>query len=1125
MGNEKSVVRVLCGEKEVDSNGNINFESCVTGTGFFIDNDLIITANHVITNYYEIEDKVYVNPINLGDGEFYEAEVISSRNESPIAVLKLDRKFEVDCLKFVDNYEIKTDDNWKSSGHPQLLWNKGHVIKGEVLKELNECQSPNSDYHLSLENNTITDLSGMSGSPFFINGMLLGVLIEQSEANKNAISVGVVSINRIIDKIDPKYTSSIINNNSNLNDVYKFNIPFSENLNFVGRKDTLKEIHNSLNDIKIEVLTGMSGIGKTQLALKYIYNNINKYNYIFWINSEDETSIVNSYTDIALELGIITGDEKSERRVIKRFVDWLSKTDKWVMVFDNCEEYDQIFRFMPKIHNGNIIITSKNPNWKELKSPICLEVFTKEEASDFLVKRANVHDEYVEDLANKLGYLPLALNQAAAYIDQSKISFSKYIELYDKYPRKLFEKNYSKNQYEYTINTVWKISLEKIEEISSVSVKLMKFISLFFNHNIPKNIIYENLHELEHVLSEEINEIEFNDSIAILRKYALIDSTQDYISTHCLIQSAIHNELIEQNEFSSYGNKFIDYLYNLMPADLENSEKIKGIRRLVPHIDYITKFISEVDENYIDFLYRFGLILRLNAQYEYSKVVLEKSLSLAVEFYANGSNTTLRIKTLLAGVFSDLGEFKKALTLYDNILDENKDSDIRLELNDIACINNKALIKFNIEAYNEAEHCYEDALKIYKSKEDKIIKELNESNISGSLSDIINGQKSTVMVNLSSVKLKLDKVDEANSNIDEAMNIIYRIYGRESIQYSRALNNKANILDYQNEYSKAKELYEEAIEIDKLFYDENHNEVFSKKCNLLSCKYNLQPNKDDFVEKELINMLDISKETFGEDSLNYAGRLKSLAQMYRKQEKYELSIKILQEVKKIYLEYFGKLNESLIEINKLIIKCLLRMKPYNFQKSILDIINETLRIDEFINNNLDRIELLIEIGIDFANEELYDEAIKFIKNALKLSVQIYGQDSEYVRTCYICYGKIYSESEKYEKALYYEEKLLKLHLQKFDANSGEVARSYSNTAYLYHILGNSDKAIEYSKKAIEIININIEINYEDKQGIEEHYDIINRYNNDSILSILNKYTFDTIEDRNTLVIVPRKIEL
>jgi tetratricopeptide (TPR) repeat protein/V8-like Glu-specific endopeptidase len=1107
MGYDEAVVIILCGEKKYDENGEINNENCIVGTGFFVDKDIIITANHVISNYYDIGDDVYVNPINLEDKELYKAEILTPRDKFPIAILKLEKKFQVNELKFTDNYEIKEGDCWTSFGHPGLKWKRGHKQTGHVSRKLNRLNSYNCDYDLSMVNNNLDDYSGMSGSPFFIDNMLLGVIIEQSEVNRRAISMGVVSISKLKDAISQDYLVKVTMEHDMKMKPNAFNnIPYNKNFNFIGRESVLRSLENNLEESNIQILTGMSGIGKTQLAVKYSYENINRYKYVFWVRADDNVNLFNDYISIGRELSIVNSNDKSEEEAMKKVSKWFSDNNEWLLIFDNCEEYNQIYNFIPNNKQGHIIITSKNPNWNKIREPIKVDLFNEKEAHKFLLTRTGIiEEEYADELSQILGYLPLALNQAAAYIEENNISFKDYIELYNKYNLRMFEKNYDEKEYEYTIKYVWKISLSKIEGISGISIELIKFLSIFFNNKIPNWIIKKNIDKLINVFSEELDILKYNEAISILKKYALIDVNEKYCSIHCLIQTVIQNELKEKNEFNEFTENTLNFLCDILPKDLEKNEELIGVSDLIPHAYSIINLIEYIDDSYITLLYKLGVSLRINAQYNEAELKTEEALKLAEEHYGESNSKTLKVKNLLAGIIKEKGELNRAYDHYCNILKIEEEYFEDNDLNIGVTLNNIGLIEFGMGKYSKARETFTRAISYFDNEQESY------------------GQVSTMYTNLASANLRLGEYDEFNVNINKAISIILDAYGEDSIQYARALNAKGNFLLEQKNYEEARKQYEKAIIIDENIYEKNHIEVLNKKNNLALCLANLGKEEGEEAEKLLLNSIDINTKSFGEKSEIVADNFHSLANIYFTQEKYELAVRYYSQARNLCIDFYTEYSFIFCEYTRDLANSLTMLGgKTNFDEAI-NLLEHVLDIDKEICSEKDQDIIandLFRIGVLFEKMNQHQKAINRFRKCLKIKQKIYEEKSMEIGCCYGGLSESYLNKGDYNKAYTYTNKLLNCHLEHYNYYSKEIAMDYSNLAYILYELGSKSQSEKLINKSIEIINNNINISSDDVKIIKDNQELIINSNKDNILDTISKYKFETIELDGNLIIKP-----
>ena len=148
-------------------------------------------------------------------------------------------------------------------------------------------------------------------------------------------------------------------------------------------------------------------------------------------------------------------------------------------------------------------------------------------------------------LAEKLGNLPLALEQAAAYIEESKIGIFGYLELFERHQARLLERPTSRApRPQRTIRTVWEISLRSIERESPEAVALLNLCAFMPPDHISKEDIELNLTILPEPLCGMASEsVALHDSIAILRRYSMVDATTEFISVHRLVQLVVRERL------------------------------------------------------------------------------------------------------------------------------------------------------------------------------------------------------------------------------------------------------------------------------------------------------------------------------------------------------------------------------------------------------------------------------------------------------------------------------------------------------------------------------------------------------------------------------------------------------
>jgi hypothetical protein len=204
-------------------------------------------------------------------------------------------------------------------------------------------------------------------------------------------------------------------------------VPLRRNPQFTGRHELLGELARKLAHGRV-ALTGMAGIGKTQLALEYAYHHAHEFDLVSWLRAEEPTTLQEDYAAIAKPLGLPEAQERELAVVAYAVRRELSRRERWLLVFDNATEPKEVLPLLPE-GTGQILITSRHPTWPLIAS-FGMSPLARAASVDLVLARTGQQDREAADaLADELGDLPLALEQAAAYVHQTKIALGDYLEL------------------------------------------------------------------------------------------------------------------------------------------------------------------------------------------------------------------------------------------------------------------------------------------------------------------------------------------------------------------------------------------------------------------------------------------------------------------------------------------------------------------------------------------------------------------------------------------------------------------------------------------------------------------------------------------------------------------------
>ncbi|WP_246059500.1 FxSxx-COOH system tetratricopeptide repeat protein [Herbidospora galbida] len=365
------------------------------------------------------------------------------------------------------------------------------------------------------------------------------------------------------------------------------------NRNFTGRESLLHQLREGTRSVTAviplpQALQGYGGVGKTHLAIEYAYRYRSHYDLIWWIPADQYYLVSSALAAMAPHLGLtpasVVGVEEAADAV-REALEQGAPYNNWLLIFDNAEDA-RIEKFIPR-GPGHVIITSRDPNWDDQFRSLQVDVFSREESIEFLTKRlgSRITREEAFRLADKLGDLPLALEQVGALQRRSTMTVDDYIELLDKQTARLLDTDRAKD-YPLTMTAAWRVSMSLLEERLPIALNLLRCCAFFGPDPIPLDVYRRgnkaNAPSLEKLLADPIM---FDKSVKELSRYALIRSDPDNrtIQVHRLIQALLRADLDEERQ-TQHRAEVHRLLAGSAPQVPDDNSKWGDFADLVPHV-------------------------------------------------------------------------------------------------------------------------------------------------------------------------------------------------------------------------------------------------------------------------------------------------------------------------------------------------------------------------------------------------------------------------------------------------------------------------------------------------------------------------------------------------------------
>ncbi|ALC32204.1 ATP/GTP-binding protein [Streptomyces sp. CFMR 7] len=495
-----------------------------------------------------------------------------------------------------------------------------------------------------------------------------------------------------------------------------WNVP-PRNPGFTGRSLVLERMRDQLGGGMAVVLPqpqtlyGLGGVGKTQVALEYVHRFMADYDLVWWISSEQSDDVVASLAELAVRLGAQGGEDMAAAS--QEAVDLLRRgvpSDRWLLVFDNADDPETLRRHFPQGGSGHILVTSRNQSWSQHGDALPVDVFLREESVEHLQRRApGLSDEDANQVATAVGDLPLAVEQAAAWIAETATPIDTYLEQLARQAPQVLALNQPAG-YPEPVAATWNISIARLKERSPAAVRLLQLCAFFAPEPISANLLYskEMIEALKPYDSSLQEKLVLGRVIREIGRFALakVDQVSNSIQVHRLVQAVIKAQLSEEEQREARHvvhrilagarpdddepidnpetwPRFATIWPHLGPSDARHCKEPETRRLLIDRVRYLWKrgdvrtawtlgeelrqtwleMLGERDLQYLYLCFHLSNILRTRGRYVEAKELDEFTLHRQREVLGPEHPHTYMTTSSLAIDLGLLGDYERAIEL------------------------------------------------------------------------------------------------------------------------------------------------------------------------------------------------------------------------------------------------------------------------------------------------------------------------------------------------------------------------------------------------------------------------------------------------------------------------------
>ncbi|GIJ92163.1 hypothetical protein Asppvi_011139 [Aspergillus pseudoviridinutans] len=442
-------------------------------------------------------------------------------------------------------------------------------------------------------------------------------------------------------------------------------VPLGRNPRFVGRQNEitrLEELITMKGGPRKVAVTGLGGVGKTQVALELAYRirDQDKERSIFWVACTSYEVFEQTYLNMAQALGLHTAKPAEVKGQVARYLS-SEHAGKWLLIFDSADDVDMwlsddgagptLEDFLPQSELGHILFTTRNRQLAvELTSSNIIPIPDVDKHTALkILERSLVDKGLLQDhptavaILDKLAFLPLAITQASAYINKNGLSLSTYSALLHEHEPEvvelLSEDFNDEGRYKDLQNpviTTWLISFKQIQLQNQLAADLLSFMACINPRNIPQSLLPMPASRKGSI-----------DALGLLNAYSFINSQDTSINLHRLVHIAARNWLKKNALFSHWIQRAADQMRKVFPKDHHTN---RGLwREYLPHalsLAYEGEFTAHWKE-YMDLIKKIADCLYRDGRWHEAEVLYTDLIKIKQEETGpNHPSTLTRVQVL-----------------------------------------------------------------------------------------------------------------------------------------------------------------------------------------------------------------------------------------------------------------------------------------------------------------------------------------------------------------------------------------------------------------------------------------------------------------------------------------------
>ncbi|MDZ7962310.1 MAG: tetratricopeptide repeat protein [Aulosira sp. DedQUE10] len=612
--------------------------------------------------------------------------------------------------------------------------------------------------------------------------------------------------------------------------------------------------------------------------------------------------MVSGLVKLAELLNLPVSQEKDESFVLTVVKQWLATHNGWLLILDNADEIPMLREFIPGSHQGYVLLTTR-AQATGIYQRIEIKKMRSEDGALLLLRRAKLIAEQAgldavteeerilaETISREMDGLPLALDQAAAFIEETPSSLAEYLQFYREEGARLLAERGELAIDHPSVTITFSLAFEKVLQRNPTAADLIWVCAFLAPDAIPEEIFTEGGAELGENLSRLANKpLDLLKVIAEAGRFSLIyrNPTNKTFDIHRLVQEVLKAEM-DEDKRRLWAERTVCAVTQVFPnAEYANW---RDCDRLLPHARVVINWISQYQfelETAALLLNRTGYYLKERGQYSEAEPLYQTALSLRQRLLGQEHPDVATSYNNLAALYRSQGRYSEAEPLYQTALSLRQRL-LGQEHPDVATsYNNLALLYYSQGRYSEAEPLLQKALSLWQR--------------------LLGEEHPDVATSYNNLALLYDsqgRYSDAEPLLQKALSLRQRLLGEEHPDVATSYNNLALLYYSQGRYSDAEPLLQKALSLRQRLLGEEHPDVASSYNNLAL----LYDSQGRYTEAEPLfqKALSLLQRLLGEEHPHVASSYNNLALLYDSQGRYTEAEPLFQKALSLLQRLLGE---------------------------------------------------------------------------------------------------------------------------------------------------------------------------------------------------------------------------